>query len=268
MPAATAKTGKAERTSDLQDLKDPGYELFIIGVSVLSVINLVLVYIPGLDPDAVNVILVFNFFLTIIFIADFLFRLFSAQSKTHYFFRDWGWADLLASIPSLRILRVFRIFKAYRLMSRYGAKNIWEQLNKHRAESMLYVVLFSVMLVIESGSVLVLMAERFAPNANIQTASDAMWWVYVTITTVGYGDRYPVTNAGRIVGVLVMTTGVGLFGTLAGYIANKLLAPDVDDTAAAPDDGKKAGAVPAGERGEEILARLDRIEAELKNRPR
>lgn len=268
MPAATAETGKAERTPDLQDLKDPGYELFIIGVSVLSVINLVLVYIPGLDPDAVNVILVFNFFLTIIFIADFLFRLFSAQSKTHYFFRDWGWADLLASIPSLRILRVFRIFKAYRLMSRYGAKNIWEQLNKHRAESMLYVVLFSVMLVIESGSVLVLMAERFAPNANIQTASDAMWWVSVTITTVGYGDRYPVTNAGRIVGVLVMTTGVGLFGTLAGYIANKLLAPDVDDTAAAPDDGKKAGAVPAGERGEEILARLDRIEAELKNRPR
>ncbi len=166
MPETAGKTTTAGRL-EFNDLKDPGYELFIIGVSLLSVINLVLVYIPGLDPDAVNVILVINFFLTIIFIADFVFRFLSAGSKKHYFIYDWGWADLLASIPSLRILRVFRIVKAYRLMSKYGAKNIWDQLKKHRAESMLYIVLFCVMLVIECGSVLVLMAERSAPNANI-----------------------------------------------------------------------------------------------------
>ena len=126
---------------------------------------------------------------------------------------------------------------------------------------MLYIVIFCVMLVIECGAVLVLMAERSAPDANIQTASDAMWWVYVTITTVGYGDRFPVTSAGRMVGVLVMTTGVGLFGTLAGFIANKLLEPDGDGL---PDEGKEE-AVP-GQAGvnAEILARLDRIEQELK----
>ncbi len=93
-----------------------------------------------------------------------------------------------------------------------------------------------------------------------------MWWVYVTITTVGYGDRYPVTNAGRIVGVLVMTTGVGLFGTLAGYIANKLLAPTDEETATSGEKIKEAA--PAQDREAEILTRLDRIEAELKNRPR
>lgn len=252
---------------DFQDLKDPGYEIFIIAVSVLSVVNLVLLYVPGLDPDAVNVIEIINFFLTVIFLGDFVYRLFSASSKTHYFFRDWGWADLLASVPALRILRVFRIFKAYRLMSKYGAQNIFAQLKKHRAESVLYIVIFCVLLVIECGAVLVIMAERSAPNANIQTASDAMWWVYVTITTVGYGDRYPVTSAGRLVGVLVMTTGVGLFGTLAGFIANKLLAPEGDD--AAQPGGEKADAALRDDRGnEEILARLDRIEEELKNRPR
>jgi len=253
---------------DFQDLKDPGYEIFIIAVSVLSVANLVLMFVPGLDPDAVNVIEVINFFLTVIFLGDFVYRLFSAASKTHYFFHDWGWADLLASVPALRILRVFRIFKAYRLMSRYGAQNIVAQLKKHRAESVLYIVIFCVLLVIECGAVLVIMAERSAPDANIQTASDAMWWVYVTITTVGYGDRYPVTTAGRLVGVLVMTTGVGLFGTLAGFIANKLLAPEGED-AAVPPGGEKADAAPRDDRGNaEILARLDRIEAELKNRPR
>ena len=265
MPAATAGAGKAGNVPGLQDLKDPGYEIFIIAVSVLSVANLGPMYVPGLDPDAVNVIVVINFFLTIIFLLDFVYRMLSADSKKHYFFSDWGWADLLASVPALRLLRIFRIFKAYRLLSRYGAKNILSQLKKHRAESVLYIVIFCVMLVIECGAVLVLMAERSAPDANIQTATDAMWWVYVTITTVGYGDRYPVTSAGRIVGVLVMTTGVGLFGTLAGYIANKLLAPEGDD-APAPDEPEEEAAPEQAQA--EILARLDRIEEELKNRPR
>ena len=258
---------------ELQDLKDPGYEIFILLVSLLSVVNFVIAWIPGIDPDAVNVLVVINFFLTIIFLADFLYRLFTAASKGHYFFHDWGWADLLASIPALRILRLFRIFKAYRLLNKYGAGNILGQLKKHRAESVLFIVIFCVMLVIESGAFLILMAERGAPNANIQTASDAMWWVYVTITTVGYGDRYPVTNMGRLVGVMVMTMGVGLFGTLAGFIANKLLAPEE-----VTGPGGKEGTTGAGlaaiqesleeqtRQNEELQERLDRIEQQLKQR--
>jgi voltage-gated potassium channel len=76
-----------------------------------------------------------------------------------------------------------------------------------------------------------LKAESAAANANITNASDAVWWTYVTITTVGYGDRYPVTNWGRIVGVLTMTAGVGLFGTLSGYLAQSFLAPSKEEKA-------------------------------------
>jgi len=68
--------------------------------------------------------------------------MFTATSKRHYFFRNWGWADLLASIPALRILRLFRIFKAYRVLKKYGARNIFGQLKKHRAESVLFIVVF------------------------------------------------------------------------------------------------------------------------------
>ena len=259
--------------TDLADLKDPGYEIFILFVSVLSVINLLITLIPGLNPQAVDVIQVINFFLTILFIADFTYRLLSASSKRHYFISDWGWADLLASIPTLRILRLFRIFRAYRLLKKYGARNIYTQLTRHRAESVLYIVIFCVILVIECGGILILIAESSAPDANIRTASDAMWWVYVTITTVGYGDRYPVTTAGRLVGVLVMTTGVGLFGTLAGYIANKLVAP-------AGNSGSAEGKPPAdnasirdalaeqARQQAEVISRLDRIEQDLKDRSR
>jgi hypothetical protein len=60
------------------------------------------------------------------------------------------------------------------------------------------------------------------PNSNIKTAEDAIWWTITTITTVGYGDRYPVTTAGRIIGMIVMVSGVGLFGTYTAYIASLL----------------------------------------------
>ena len=67
--------------------------------------------------------------------------------------------------------------------------------------------------------------ESRAPNGNIKTASDAIWYTYVTITTVGYGDTFPVTNLGRLIGMGIMTAGVALFGTLTGYLANAFLAP-------------------------------------------
>ncbi len=78
---------------------------------------------------------------------------------------------------------------------------------------------------LQFGALAILSAEQYAPDANITSASDAIWWTYVTITTVGYGDHYPVTNGGRIVGILVMTAGVGLFGTLSGFLANAFLTP-------------------------------------------
>jgi voltage-gated potassium channel len=62
--------------------------------------------------------------------------------------------------------------------------------------------------------------ERDAPGSNIRTAEDALWWAYVTITTVGYGDKYPVTSEGRIIAVALITVGVGLFGTFTAFVAS------------------------------------------------
>jgi voltage-gated potassium channel len=215
-------TDKFERA----DVKDFGYEIFIAFISILSVVNLVLVYLPGVGPQATYVVYTTNAVLTIIFLFDFVYRLVTARSRTYYFFRDWGWADLLACAPIFRFLRLFRIIKAYRFFHRYGAKKTVYYLRYHRAEAALYILIFSVILILEAGSFLVLLAESGAPGATILTSEDALWWAYVTITTVGYGDYYPVTSYGRIVGIIVMTTGVGVFATFAGYIANKLLHPD------------------------------------------
>jgi voltage-gated potassium channel len=204
---------------------DFGYELFIAAVSILSVFNMVLAYIPGVDPDAINVVYIINAVLTLLFIYDFGLRFATAPSRSFYFIRDYGWADLLAVIPALRIFRLFRIYKAYRIIHKYGIQYIVTYLSKNRAASALYILVLMVILIIEAGGFLVLQAEHAAPSANILTAFDAIWWAYVTITTVGYGDRYPVTIGGRMVGILVMTTGVAVFATFAGLISSKLLAP-------------------------------------------
>jgi voltage-gated potassium channel len=220
------------------DEKDLGYEIFIAAVSVLSIFNLVLVLIPGVDPDAVNVVTIINLALTLIFLFDFGYRIFTAKSKSYYFIHNYGWADLLACSTLLRFLRLFRIYKAYRLIKKHGTKVITNYLSVHRADMALYLIVFCVMLILEMGAFLVLSVESKSPSANITTASDALWWAFVTITTVGYGDRFPVTNAGRLVGLLVMATGVGIFATFAGFLSNKLLAPAIkDEEEKSPEDG-------------------------------
>ena len=80
-------------------------------------------------------------------------------------------------------------------------------------------------LVLELGSLEMLNIEQYAPGANITTGSDALWYVIVTISTVGYGDRYPVTNGGRFFGAVIIIIGVGIFGTFTGYLANLFLSP-------------------------------------------
>lgn len=209
-----------------RELKGIGYELFIGALSVLSILNLVMIY--AFRSETIDTVLyVINIIMTPIFLGDFFYRFLTTHSKSHYFWRNFGWADLLSSLPfpQLKILRVFRLWRVIRLFMEFGARNLLRQFVTHRAENALLTVMFLVLCVLEFGSIAVLRAELPSPDANITNASDAIWWTYVTITTVGYGDKYPTTNWGRLVGVLVMTAGVGLFGTLSGFLANKFLTP-------------------------------------------
>jgi voltage-gated potassium channel Kch len=165
--------------------------------------------------------------LCLIFLADFFLRLTRAPQKRTYLIDERGWLDLLGSLPfpGLRLARLFRMARVSSILRRYGPRRIWEMIAVDRAGSALLGTLFLTIIVLEFGSIFVLAAEARADNANILTASDALWWSYVTVTTVGYGDRFPVTTAGRLVGVAMLTIGVGLFGVLTGFLANVFLAP-------------------------------------------
>jgi voltage-gated potassium channel len=236
------EAAKAGASSKSSGLKNPGYEIFIAALSVLSIVNLVLVYVNK-DQALDYVLVIMNGPLTIIFFIDFLYRLKTAPDRGYYFWRNWGWADLLASLPfqQTKILRVFRLVKVYRLLKEYGVRNIGRAIVKDRAGTALLMLLFVGIMVLEFGSLGMLRLEANVPDANITTASDALWYIVVTMSTVGYGDEYPVGNPGRVLGVGIIVVGVGIFGTLTGYLANLFLTPAKKEEGELPDLQKKLG---------------------------
>ena len=225
MPVGDLSADGASPLSN-NELKDTGYELFVAAVSVLSILNLALMYVVE-DQSLDEVLLVMNVVLTLILFIDFVYRLSTATSTSVYFLRQFGWADLLACLPllELKVLRVFRLTRVFRLLRQNGIRVIGNRLMRNRAGSALLSLLLMGLLVLEFGSLWILAVEQSAPDANITTASDAIWYVVVTISTVGYGDQFPVTNEGRILGAGILVIGVGIFGTFTGYLANIFLAP-------------------------------------------
>lgn len=218
------------------DEKDLGYEIFIALVSLLSIFNLVFVLLPSMSPESVNLVEAIDLALTFVFLFDFGYRITTTRSKSYYFFYGYGWADLLSCVPQLRILRLFRLVKAYRLVKKKGTKTIIHYLSYQRAEAALYILIFCVIIIVEVGASAVLIAESKSAEANITTADNALWWAYETVTSVGYGDTYPVTNLGRLLGAIVMATGVAIFATLAGYLSNKLITPPKIDEEKKPEE--------------------------------
>ncbi|WP_421735388.1 ion transporter [Cellulomonas sp.] len=209
------------------ELKNIGYEIFIGALSLLSIFNLVLVAVARGDGDLQNVLLAMNAIFSVVFLLDFTYRLTTAPSRKDYVFRHFGWADLLASLPlaQLKFLRIFRLVRVFRLMQGVGGRSVLRTLVRDRAGSALFTLLLTGILVLQFGSLTILRVEVDAPDANITTASDSLWYTVVTISTVGYGDQYPVTTAGRIVGAIIIVVGVGIFGTFTGYLANLFLTP-------------------------------------------
>jgi hypothetical protein len=224
-----------------RELKNTSYEIFIGALSVIAVVNVALFFVFANDRDLQLVLAVINGLLTLIFLGDFLYRVKTAPARGRYFVRQYGWADLLSCVPlpPFKIFRVFSVIRVNRLLGVKGAHGVWRTVIRDRANSALLVLLLMGIIVLEFGSIGILWIEQYVRGANITSASDALWFTMVTISTVGYGDKYPITDAGRLVGTIIIIVGVGIFGTFTGYLANLFLAPRKSDTdeVRAPESG-------------------------------
>ena len=215
----------AARTGDREDLKSTSYEFFMLAMAILSIANLPLLVFFPFESQSWYLVLFVESALTLVFVIDFLYRLKTAPSKAGYFFRQKGFLDLLSCVPSLRVFRIFRVVRAVRIVRRLGGPRVFRELRQELASGALYLVIFVGITVLEVCGLLELRFEEGATGANITTAGDALWWGYVTATTVGYGDQYPVTTGGRLTGLIMLTVGVALFATFSGFLANLFLSP-------------------------------------------
>ncbi len=185
-------------------------------LSIFSIVLLSLSFFISPNSEVYKLIGYFDFVLCLVFLLDFFALLFKAKNKWRYFYTS-GWLDLLSSIPVvyefrfIRVFRVLRILKSVKLLVRFIKEN--------RASSLYGFVVFTSFVTLVLTTTAVLYVEQNI--GNIQTAEDALWWSFVTITTVGYGDFYPVTGVGKVLASILIFCGIASFGAVISFVNQK-----------------------------------------------
>jgi voltage-gated potassium channel len=222
-------TGKLRKTSN-------AYNIFILVLTILSLAVMVVMLLPNISEETMKLLTVYDNLICVIFLIDFYLNMRGASKKSDYFIKERGWLDLLGSIPSLglltnvgklagllRLARLSRLARIARLLRGENKKTLVKDILENRSRYATFLTILLTLIVLTVSSVLVLQFESKSPDANITNGGDALWYSIVTITTVGYGDRYPVTPGGRITAMFIMFMGVGIIGALASILASLLV---------------------------------------------
>jgi voltage-gated potassium channel len=255
------ETGKLRKTSI-------AYNIFILILTVLSLGIMVVMLLP-LSSETLHLLTVYDNLICVIFLIDFTLNMLGASKKSDYFIKERGWLDLLGSIPSLgfltnagkfvgllRLARLSRLARITRLMRGKNKEAMVKDVLENRSRYATFLTLLLTILVLTVASVLVLQFESKSPDANIHTGGDSLWYSIVTITTVGYGDFYPVTPGGRITAMFIMFMGVGIIGALASILASLLVGGS-----SAPEEEEAPVVAPAPALEQDIAAIKDELAA-------
>jgi voltage-gated potassium channel len=215
-------------------------EIPLLGLAAVFAVIIVVPLVVEMDPEWNAVLDELEWLIWGIFLADLSVKTYLAESRLEYLKRNW-FAVITVALPFLRPLRVLRLLRLLRVVVVFAA--VSPRFLRFFTLHGLHKALAVIGVVIAASAGLVTYFERDA-GGPIKTIADGLWWALATVTTVGYGDAYPVTLPGRGVAVFLMLVGIAWFGIVTANLAAFLVEPGEDKLS-------------------EVVKRLDRIEAML-----
>lgn len=220
------------------------FDIFILFLIFLNILAVVLSTIQSLSKQFHSYFFYFEFFSVIVFTIEYILRIWSCNvdkkyqhpfaGRVKFAFRPIVLIDLLAILPfylpmiipldlrfirAIRLLRLFRIFK----IGRYSKSlNVLKDVIRNKKEE-LVLIIFVVLIMLVIFSSLMYFVERDVQPEAFASIPHAMWWAIITLTTVGYGDVYPITVLGKILGAMIAFLGIGMFALPAGILGSGLI---------------------------------------------
>jgi len=207
------------------------FNLFIIGLIVLSAISISIETLPGLRPNMVRALLIFETVTVILFSIEYLLRIYVADRKLQYIFSFYGIIDFIAIVPfylavgiDLRSIRIFRLLRLFRILklARFSeaSTRLLHAFKSIKAELGIYLIILCCIMYI--SAVGIYLFENSAQPDTFSSIFHSMWWATSTITLLGYGDIYPVTTGGRIFTFTILIAGIAMISILTGLISSAL----------------------------------------------
>ena len=211
-----------------------GSQIFDFSIQILIVISIVTFSIetlPGLSPETTRILDSLETFVVIVFTIEYLARLYVAERKFSYIFSFHGIVDIAAIAPfylsiglDLRSLRILRMLRLFRLLKLVRYNNAMRRLVRAFQIAKEEVIVFGVVTVmlVYLAAVGIYYFENEAQPEQFKSIFHSLWWAVATLTTVGYGDVYPITVGGRVFTFMILMVGLGIVAVPAGVLSSAL----------------------------------------------
>ena len=207
------------------------FDVFIQALILASLLSFSLGTIPALSQRSLDLLKGFQLFCVIVFTIEYVLRILVADKKLGYIFSFYGIIDLVAILPfflslgvdlrSLRIVRIFRLFRVIKMMRYSRALRRFQLALKIAREELLVFFIATCILFFVAGAGIYRFENPVQPEVFTSVFS-SMYWAVITLTTVGYGDIYPITVGGRIFTFVILMIGLGVVAVPTGILSSSL----------------------------------------------